>query len=176
MSQADMDLGIFQETKCTDGIYTRESDGCRVVATDTPSQHLGGVALFYRPSPLFAVESVREYGPNVMSFEVVAGARRWYIIGCYLAPDDTSTIERVVAAIRDRPKGTALVVAGDLNTDLEDSENDRRGTEIAAAMTAAGVEDMMAHFLPRRRRWGWRDWRGAWCERARSSGHRRNIF
>ena len=43
---------------------------------------------------------------------------------------------------------------GDLNTYLEDSENDRRGMEIAAAMTAAGVEDMTAHFLPRRRRWG----------------------
>ena len=38
--------------------------------------------------------------------------------------------------------------------DLEDPETDRRGTEIAAAMTAAGVEDMTAHFLPRRRIWG----------------------
>ena len=38
--------------------------------------------------------------------------------------------------------------------DLEDPETDRRGTEIAAAMTAAGVEDITAHFLPRRRRWG----------------------
>ena len=37
MSQANMDLGIFQETKCTDGIYTRESAGYRVVATDAPS-------------------------------------------------------------------------------------------------------------------------------------------
>ena len=63
-----------------------------------------------------------------MSFELVTGARRWYIIGCYLAPEDTSTIERVIAALRDRPKGTALVVAGGLNTDLEDSENDWRGT------------------------------------------------
>ena len=34
MSQANMDLGIFQEKKCTDGIYTRESAGYRVVATD----------------------------------------------------------------------------------------------------------------------------------------------
>ena len=99
------------------------------------------------------MEAVREYGPNVMSFEVATGARRWYIIGCYLAPDDTSTIERVVAALRDRPKGTALVVEGELNTDLEDSENDWRGTEIAAAMIASGVEDTTAHFLPRRRRW-----------------------
>ena len=27
MAQANIDLGIFQETKCTDGIYTRESAG-----------------------------------------------------------------------------------------------------------------------------------------------------
>ena len=37
MSQANMDRGIFQETKCIDGIYTRESDGYRIVATDAPS-------------------------------------------------------------------------------------------------------------------------------------------
>ena len=37
MSQANMDLGIFQETKCTEGIYTRESAVYRVVATDALS-------------------------------------------------------------------------------------------------------------------------------------------
>ena len=158
MYQAKTDLGIFQETKCTDGIYTRESAGYRVVATDAPSRHSSGVTLFYRPSQLFAVEAVREYGPNIMSFEVATGARRWYIIGCYIAPDDTSTIERVVAVLMDRPKGTALVVAGNLNTNLEDAVNYQRGTEITAAMTEAGVEDMMAHFLPRKRRWGRERW------------------
>ena len=86
-----------------------------------------------------------------MSFELAMGVRRWYIIRCYLALDDTSTIERVVAAIKDSPKGTTLVVVGDLNTELEDPENDQRGTDIAAAMKAAGVEDMTAHSLPRRR-------------------------
>ena len=39
MSQANIDLGILQETKYTDGIYTCESAGYRVVATDAPSQH-----------------------------------------------------------------------------------------------------------------------------------------
>ena len=73
-----------------------------------------------------------------MSFEVVTGAWRWYIIGCYLAPDDTETIECVVTALGDRPKGTTLIVAGDLNTDLEESESNRRGTEMAAEMTEAG--------------------------------------
>ena len=37
MSQANMDLGILQETKLTDGIYTRGSAGYSVIATDAPS-------------------------------------------------------------------------------------------------------------------------------------------
>ena len=45
-------------------------------------------------------------------------------------------------------------MAGDLNKDLGDMACDGRGTEIAAAITEAGLEDMMAHFLPRKRRWG----------------------
>ena len=112
--------------------------GYRVVATDAPSRHRGGVALFYRPSPLFAVEAVREYRPNVLSFEIATGRRRWYIIGCYLAPDDARTIDRVVTAMGDQPRGTALLVAGDLNTDLGATDNGRRGSEIAAALTEAG--------------------------------------
>ena len=63
------------------------------------------------------------------------------------------TIESVVAALKKRPRGTALVVAGDLNTALDDPENDRRGTEIGAALTEAVLEDMTAHFLLRRHRW-----------------------
>ena len=37
MSQANMDLGLLQETKLTDGICTRRSAGYSVVATDAPS-------------------------------------------------------------------------------------------------------------------------------------------
>ena len=92
-------------------------------------------------------------GQNVISFELVTDRRRWYIIGCYLAPDEARTIEWVVTALGDQPRGTALIVAGDLNTDLVDMACDRRGTEIAAAITEAGLEDMTAHFLPRKRKW-----------------------
>ena len=37
MSQANMDLGILQETKLTDGVYTHGSAGYNVIATDVPS-------------------------------------------------------------------------------------------------------------------------------------------
>ena len=75
-------------------------------------------------------------------------------MGCYIAPDDAQTIERVVKALKDKLQGSALVVAGDLNTYLGEVDGDRRGTEISAALMAAGLEDMATHFMPRQRRWG----------------------
>ena len=73
ISQANMDLGILQETKLTDGVYTRGSAGYNVIATDAPNRHRGGVALFYRSTPHFVVEAVERCGPNVMVFQVATG-------------------------------------------------------------------------------------------------------
>ena len=87
-------------------------------------------------------------------FQMATGARQWCIIGFYLSPNDTSTIESVVAALKERPRCAALLVAGDLNRTLIEPENDRRGTYIAAALTEEGLEDMANHFLPRQRTWG----------------------
>ena len=56
MDQANLDMGILQETNITDGVYTRASAGYRVVATDAPSRHSGGIAMFYREVEGFAVE------------------------------------------------------------------------------------------------------------------------
>ena len=77
MSQANMDLGILQETKLTDGVYTLVSAGYKVIATDVPSRHRGGVALFYLLTPHFVVEAVERCGPSVMVFQVATGERRW---------------------------------------------------------------------------------------------------
>ena len=61
-------MGILQETKITDRVYTCASAGYRVVATDAPSRHRGGIAMFYREGAGFAVEEVQKYGPNVLRF------------------------------------------------------------------------------------------------------------
>ena len=83
----------------------------------------------------------------------MTGARRWYIVGCYLSPDGTSTIEWVVEALRERPTGAELLVAGNMNINLAEPEGDRGEENIAATLATEGLEDMAAHFLPRRRRW-----------------------
>ena len=66
VSQANTDLGIFQETKLTDGIYTRGSARYSVVATDASSRHRDGVEIFQLPAPHFVVEEVQQFGPNVI--------------------------------------------------------------------------------------------------------------
>ena len=86
MSQANMDLGIFQETKVTNGVYTRGSAGYSVVATDAPIRHRDGVIIFYRPSLHFAVEAIHKFGPNVVGFHLETGDQQWYIIRYYLVP------------------------------------------------------------------------------------------
>ena len=42
----NVDLGLLQETKITDDVYTQESARFRVVALDTLSCYRGGVSLF----------------------------------------------------------------------------------------------------------------------------------
>ena len=105
MSQANMDLDILQETKITNGVYTHGSAGYKVIAMDALSQHCGGVALFYRLTPRFVVEAVERCGPNVMVCQVATGAKRWHIVGAYIAPEDKVTMETVINAIGRKPPG-----------------------------------------------------------------------
>ena len=72
--QANMDLGIFQETKLTVDVYTRVSAGYSVAATGAPSQHRSGVAMFNRLSPHYVVEAVQKFGPNVVGFQLATGS------------------------------------------------------------------------------------------------------
>ena len=46
-------------------------------------------------------------------------------MGCYLAPDDILTIESIVAALKEQPRGAKLLGARDINTKLSEPEGDR---------------------------------------------------
>ena len=130
MSQANLDLGVFQETKITDGVYTRGSDGYSSVATDVTVQHRGGVAVFYQDSPWFAVEAIHKFGPNVVIFHLSTGGRQWCIIGCYPTPEYDLTIESVITEIREQPQGSKLLVTVYFNVVLAQPEGASREEDI----------------------------------------------
>ena len=122
MAQANLDLSVLQDMKFTEGVYTHGSDGYSVVATDMPRQHRGVVAVFYQASPWFSVKTLQKFVPNSVRFQMLMGERQWCIIGCYLAPNDALTIERVVAAVGQHPCGSELLVAGDFNAKIAGPE------------------------------------------------------
>ena len=155
MSQVNMDLGIYQETNLTFRFYTRGSSVYSVIAMNAPIQHQSGVEVFFRLLPRYAVEDIQKFGRNIFGFQITTIQRRWYIIRCYLAPNNISTIKSVVTALKKRPWRLELLVVGGLNANLDHTEVDWREGKITAALTTAVLEDMLAHFLPERRPWCW---------------------
>ena len=69
--------------------------GYKVVASEAPSAHSGGVVVFYCVEEHFSVEALQLFGANVASFQLALGSQQWYIIGCYLVPDNVLTIEAI---------------------------------------------------------------------------------
>ena len=64
------------------------------------------------------MEDVQHFGTNDVGFHLATGERQWYIVRCYLAPNNTLTIESVIAVLKEQPRGDKLLVAGDLNVKL----------------------------------------------------------
>ena len=58
------------------------------------------------------------------------------------------SVERIITAINQQPCGDSLLVAVDLNSNMEALEGNLREEDIKEAMENASMEDMNAHFLP----------------------------
>ena len=155
-----VDIGVVQETKNVDGVHTQRSSGYSVFVSKAVSAHQGGVALIWRESWHYEVEETRIEGPNVLSFRIVSGELKFYVVGCYIPPSDLSTLDQVRGAWERCPKGFRPILLGDLNINLE-SPRDERDEEIAEQVDSYDLSDMGRQFSPRRRRlakgrWTWR--------------------
>ena len=128
VSQANLDLVVLQDTNFIYGVYTHELASYSVVSMGAPIRHCSGVAVFRRVLPRFSVKALQQFGTNVVIFHLVKGGQQWYIIGCYLFPNEASTIECVLVVVGKLPCWSELLVAGNFNADLtgpEGAEQDR---------------------------------------------------
>jgi hypothetical protein len=141
----EVDFGIFLETKLTNGVYTRWSSGYNVQATHTPSAWQGGISLFWRAGDLYEVKEVELHGPNVLSFQLVTSAAIYYIVGCYIPPNELTTLTHVEQAWMACPKGCLPIMLGDLNANLA-AMRDVRDETIAKQVDNMNLIDMPRHF------------------------------
>ena len=63
------------------------------------------------------------------------------------------TIESVVAALKEHPRGAKLLVTGYLNVNLAETEGYHIKEEISTALKTAGLKDMLAYLLPQQCQW-----------------------
>ena len=99
LSIVGVDLCFLTETELMNGIYTRFSLGYQVLATNTMSHHKGGVALVYKESLYWQVESSVLHGPNFISVVIVSGNSRLEIVGAYIPPAGTTTSMHITTAL-----------------------------------------------------------------------------
>ena len=91
--------------------------------------------------------------PNVEIFQLESGSRKWFVTGCYIAPNNDAMVEGFISAIVKLPRRTTLLVAGDFNADLYVPEGGLRGGYIAASMATPGLYYIATHLLLRRKAW-----------------------
>jgi hypothetical protein len=156
MHKMHMDIGILTEMRLTDERHAKRAFCYDVVATKAISPHQGGIALIYRTSEYWQVESVRCHGPNVIGFQLVTGERRYSCVGGYIPPSDVSTIQYVGQAFDRLPTGRRIFL-GDLNVDLNNLRDDR-ATRVATMTAGLGLENLLSHFRQRRRHKGGFTW------------------
>jgi hypothetical protein len=145
MKQMGVDCGILLETKLTKGVYTRWSSGYNIRSTHMPSKWQGGISLFWRTSETYEIKEMELRGPNVLSFQLVSGVTRWYIIGCYIPPTNLTKLTHVDEAWRACPKSCLPILLGDLNVNLTAPRNDRNDT-IAKQVDAMALINISNHF------------------------------
>ena len=162
MAATEVDCGVLTETKITDDIYTRYSSGYNVFASSAVSARQGGIALFWRNNDLYEIEESKIRGPNVLSFELVTGNTRFYVVGAYLPPSDPGTaLLHVEQAWKECPHGCEPILLGDLNANVL-IPRDERQDAIAEMCDSMELVSMASQFRQRHRhgsrgaRWTWR--------------------
>ena len=105
--------------------------------------------MVWRAAKGWQVENTDSFGPNVVSFLLTLGARRWYIVGAYVPPNNRPSVHRVEQALQAAPAGLELILMGDLNAHLY-NPHDKREEDLAMALADRGLVNMTDHFLPRR--------------------------
>ena len=70
---------------------------------DKESRHGGTINIVCREESVWQIIGAKIFGANVVIFKIMAGQKRWYVIGAYLSPNDHTTVHHVEQAISKFP-------------------------------------------------------------------------
>ena len=117
LRQMGVGCAVLTKTKLTDDQYPKFVQGYHVIALRATSPRQGGVALLWRDLEElgFLVEAATVVSPNVLTFQLVTGGVRFYIMGAYIPPADTTGVDDLCSAWDKCPANGHPLLLGDLN-------------------------------------------------------------
>ncbi len=152
----------MMEKKVTDDWNPKFVSGYKVIASKVMSKKWGGVALVWKEGhSSFKVEAAHVVTPNLLTFQLVTGYERFYVMGIYIPPNNTTGVDAPWAAWNACPDGCTPIVVGDLNINFE-HPCDKREEAIANLLDEINLVDLTCKFClwqcrlqSARRRWTW---------------------
>jgi hypothetical protein len=119
-----------------------------VLISKVASPHQGGIGLIWREDHNgFEVKAVWPLTPNMMSFQLVTGDERFYVMGIYIPPNCTSGVDDLRVAWEVCPADCTPLVIGDLNIQFEDPANNRADA-IVDLLEEINTTNLSCNFLP----------------------------
>jgi hypothetical protein len=128
LRQMGVGCAFLTETKLTDTRYPKYVEGYHVILSKATSLQQRGIALLWTAGHQdFEVEAVKIASPNVLTFQLVTGGVRFFVIGAYIPPADTTGVDDLRAAWATCPSTCKplLLGLGDLNIDFWSPQTSR---------------------------------------------------
>ena len=108
------------------------------------------MALLWRDSEElgFLVEEATVVSPTVLTFQLVTGGVRFYVMGAYIPPADTTGVDDLRAAWDKCPTNCHPLLLGDLNINFGSPRSEREEI-IVDLLDEIGFADISRKFLQR---------------------------
>ena len=177
---ADMGIGcaFLSEVKISDNKYAKRPEGYEIIISRGKSKQQGGVALLWKDKhPMFEIENANARVRNLITFQLITGDKRFYVMAIYIAPGCRKGVEDLRNAWAQCPTNCTPIVIGDLNIRNQDPR-DAREEEIADLLDEINLVDTSRKFIQRqsrrhgllqRNRWTWR-------KKRRTEGYQRGRW
>jgi hypothetical protein len=162
LAQMGIGAAILMGMKIRNDWYPKLTLGYKVILSKATTNKQGWIALVWKEGhSSFEVEAACVVTPNLLTFQLVTGYERFYVMGIYIPPNNTTGVDAFRAAWNACPDGCAPIVMRDLNTSFEHPPNEQEEA-IANLLDEINLVDLSCKFCLRkcwlqsaRRRWTW---------------------
>jgi hypothetical protein len=117
---------VLTETKLTDNRYSKTTLGYCVISLKATIPQQGGVALLWEEGHKdFEVKAVTIVSPNLLTFQLVTGEERYFVMGAYIPPADTTGVDDLRVAWAACPTNCKPLLLGDFNINFRTPRTER---------------------------------------------------